>query len=454
MNKLRTSTCSALVVSAIGLAVLSSHAPVAAQAPKAILQADFIVAVVNSEPITNNEVQSMRLRLEREAAARGGARPSAEELNRQALDQLINDKAQLQVARENGIKVDDDAVDQAEMNVASSNQITRDELRKRVAQEGMSASQFREQLRNQLTLGKVREREVESRVKISEQEIDQFLLEKSSGPRAAGDAEINLAMILIAVPENSSESQLKALEQRAQDVAARARRGEAFADLAKSFSEAFDKGAKGGEMGLRSADRYPELFVQATDKLRVNDIAGPVRSGAGFHILKLLERRDPPPVGLTVTQTRARHILLRAGPNMSRDQAVARLTEVRKQIVSGRVPFARAAQEISQDGSASQGGELGWATPGMFVPEFEEVMNRLGPGQVSEPLVSRFGVHIIEVMERRNMALSEREQREMARAALREKKMDETYTRWVEETRGRAYVEMREPPLANTSPAR
>jgi peptidyl-prolyl cis-trans isomerase SurA len=291
-------------------------------------------------------------------------------------------------------------------------------------------------------------------VKISEQEIDQFLLEKSSGPRAVGDAEINLAMILIAVPENSSESQLKALEQRAQDVAARARRGEAFADLAKSFSEAFDKGAKGGEMGLRSADRYPELFVQATDKLRVNGIAGPVRSGAGFHILKLLERRDPPPVGLTVTQTRARHILLRAGPNMSRDQAVARLTEVRKQIVSGRVPFARAAQEISQDGSASQGGELGWATPGMFVPEFEEVMNRLGPGQVSEPLVSRFGVHIIEVMERRNMALSEREQREMARAALREKKMDETYTRWVEETRGRAYVEMREPPLANTSPAR
>jgi peptidyl-prolyl cis-trans isomerase SurA len=454
MNKLRTSTCSALVVSAIGLAVLSSHAPVAAQAPKAILQADFIVAVVNSEPITNNEVQSMRLRLEREASARGGARPSAEELNRQALDQLINDKAQLQVARENGIKVDDDAVDQAEMNVASSNQITRDELRKRVAQEGISASQFREQLRNQLTLGKVREREVESRVKISEQEIDQFLLEKSSGPRAAGDAEINLAMILIAVPENSSESQLKALEQRAQDVVARARRGEAFADLAKSFSEAFDKGAKGGEMGLRSADRYPELFVQATDKLRVNDIAGPVRSGAGFHILKLLERRDPPPVGLTVTQTRARHILLRAGPNMSRDQAVARLAEVRKQIVSGRVPFARAAQEISQDGSASQGGELGWATPGMFVPEFEEVMNRLGPGQVSEPLVSRFGVHIIEVMERRNMALSEREQREMARAALREKKMDETYTRWVEETRGRAYVEMREPPLANTSPAR
>jgi peptidyl-prolyl cis-trans isomerase SurA len=454
MNKLRLSTRSVLLACAIGLPATGGFGSAAAQAPKAIQQADFIVAVVNSEPITNNEVQTMRLRLEREAAARGGARPSSEELNRQALEQLINDKAQLQLARENGIKVDDDAVDQAEMNVANSNQVTRDELRKRVAQEGLSASMFREQLREQLTLTKIREREVESRVRISEQEIDLFLAEKSSGPRVGGEPEINLGMILIAVPENSTEAAVQALEQRAKDVAARARRGEAFAELAKTQSEAFDKGAKGGEMGLRTADRYPELFVKAIQKLRVNDITDPVRSGAGFHILKLLERRDPPPVGLTVTQTHARHILLRAGPNLSRDQAVAKLAEVRKQIVAGRVSFARAAQEISQDGSASQGGDLGWAGPGQFVPEFEQVMNRLNPSQVSEPLVSRFGVHIIEVMERRNVPLTEREQREMARAALREKKMDETYTRWVDETRGRAYVEMREPPLLNTAPAR
>jgi peptidyl-prolyl cis-trans isomerase SurA len=454
MNKLRPSIRSVLLACAIGIPAMGGFGPVAAQAPKAIQQADFIVAVVNSEPITNNEVQTMRLRLEREAAARGGARPDAQELNRLALEQLINDKAQLQLARENGIRIDDDAVDQAEMNVASSNQITREELRKRVAQEGLSVNLFRNQLREQLTLTKIREREVESRVRISEQEIDLFLAEKSSGPRVSGEPEINLGMILIAVPENSTDAAVQALEQRAKDVAARARRGEAFAELAKTQSEAFDKGAKGGEMGLRSADRYPELFVNAIQKLRVNEVADTVRSGAGFHILKLLERRDPPPVGLTVTQTRARHILLRAGPNLSRDQAVARLAELRKQIVAGRVSFARAAQETSQDGSASQGGDLGWAGPGQFVPEFEQVMNRLNPGQVSEPLVSRFGVHIIEVMERRNVPLTEREQREMARAALREKKMDETYTRWVDETRGRAYVEMREPPLLNTAPAR
>lgn len=454
MNNLRFCTRCVLTASAIGLAVLGGLTPAAAQAPKAIVQADFIVAVVNSEPITNNEVQAMRLRLQREALARGTAPAPAQDLNRLALEQLIDDKAQLQLAREAGIKVDDEAVDQAEMTVASSNQVSLEQLRRRVVQEGLSVSLFREQLREQLILTRVREREVESRIKVSDQEIAQFLTEKASGPRVEGLPEINLAMLLIAVPENSTDTAIQALEQRAQDLAARARRGEPFAELAKTYSEAFDKGVKGGEMGLRTADRYPELFVQATQKLRVNDIAGPLRSGAGFHVLKVLERREPPPVGLTVTQTRARHILLRAGPNMSREQAVAKLAEVRKQIVAGRVGFGQAAQQLSEDGSASQGGDLGWAGPGQFVPEFEQVMNRLNLNQVSEPLVSRFGVHLLEVLERRTTALTPSEQRDMARAALRERKMEETYKRWSEETRGRAYVEMREAPQLNAAPAR
>ena len=452
MNKLLLSTRSLAVACAMGLPLWSGFNLAMAQAPRPIESADFIVAVVNSEPITNNEVQMLRSRMEREAAARGGERPGPQELTRLALEQLINTKAQLQQAKESGIKIDDEALDQAEMNVASSNQISREELRKRLPQEGLTLAGFREQLREQLTLARLREREVEGRVRVSDSEIDEFIKEKSSGPRAAGQAEINLAMILIAVPENSNDAQIQALQQRAQDVAARARRGEAFADLARTFSEAFDKGAKGGEMGLRSTDRYPELFVQATQGLSAHGIAGPVRSGAGFHILKLLERREPPPAALTVTQTRARHILLRASPQLTRDQAVARLADVRRQILSGRTSFARAAQEISQDGSASQGGDLGWASPGQFVPEFEQVMNKLGPQQISDPLVSRFGVHIIEVLDRRNVALGEREQRELARAALREKKMDEAYTRWSEDIRGRAYVEMREP--ATIAPVR
>ena len=199
-------------------------------------------------------------------------------------------------------------------------------------------------------------------------------------------------------------------------------------------------------MGLRPSDRYPTLFVDSTQNLKVGDIAGPLRSGAGFHILKVLEKRqgEAPPV--MITQTHARHILLRTSPQLSEAAALAKLAQFKQRIVSGQATFAALAREHSQDGSAMSGGDLGWASPGQFVPEFEQVMSRLQPNQISEPLVSRFGVHLIEVTERREVPISERDQREMARNALREKKLDETYTTWQEDLRGRAFVEMREPP--------
>jgi peptidyl-prolyl cis-trans isomerase SurA len=314
----------------------------------------------------------------------------------------------------------------------------------------MTVAAFRDQLKKQLTLSRLREREVESRIRISDTDIDQFIRDQAQGSPDA-TPELNIAMILVAVPENSSPAEIKTLEDKARDIARRARAGEDFAQLAKTHSQAFDKGAKGGEMGLRTADRYPELFVEAVRSLPAQGIAGPVRSGAGFHILKLLDRRQASAV-MTVVQTRARHILLRPTAQLSRDQAVARLQEVRRQILSGRTAFARAAQEMSQDGSAAQGGDLGWASPGQFVPEFEQVMDRLQPGQISEPLVSRFGVHILEVTDRRKVAVPEKEQRDMARASLREKRLDEAYERWVEDVRGRAYVEMREPPEVSPLP--
>ncbi len=407
-------------------------------------QADFIVAVVNSEPITNRDVQVLRQRLAKDAASRGGSLPDVSELNRMALEQLINEKAQMQQAREAGIKIDNEAIDQAELNVAASNQLTREEMHKRLAQDGIALSSFREQLRTQLTLSRLREREIEGRVRVSDLEVEQFLRDQLKAQAAQVPAQVNLGMILIAVPENSSEADAKALGERAADVARRARSGESFADLAKAFSQTADRGVNGGEMGLRPADRYPDLFLEATRQLNVGEVAAPVRSAAGFHILKVLERRQANT--LLVTQTRARHILLRPSAQMSQAQAVAKLTEVRKAVVSGKADFAALAREMSQDGSAQQGGDLGWANPGMFVPEFEQVMNRLRPGQVAEPLVSRFGVHLIEVTDRRNAPMSEQEQRTLARNALREKKLDETYAAWVEDIRGRAYVEMREPP--------
>jgi peptidyl-prolyl cis-trans isomerase SurA len=251
-------------------------------------------------------------------------------------------------------------------------------------------------------------------------------------------------MILIAVPENSTEVQIKLLEAQALDVARRARSGDNFADLAKTFSQTTDRGANGGAFGLRPVDRYPDLFVQAVAALPVGGVSEVLRSGAGFHVLKVLERQQAPTT-LMATQTRARHILLRLGPQLSQAQALAQLNALRQNIVSGKADFAESAKRLSQDGSAAQGGDLGWASPGMFVPEFEQTMNRLRPGQLAEPLVSRFGVHLIEVIDRREAPMSEAEQGVMARNVLREKKLDEAYVAWAEDVRGRAYVEMREP---------
>ncbi len=453
MNKLFSPARSAWLASILGAVSLLGTPGVWAQTPNvapvkastvAIRQADFIVAVVNSEPITNRDVQVLRQRLANETTARGGSKPDTNELTRLAVEQLINEKAQLQQARDAGIKIEDEAIDQAEVNVAASNQLTRDEMHKRLAQDGIALSTFREQLRTQLTLSRLREREIEGRVRVTDMEVEQFLREQLKAQAAQLPAELNLGMILIAVPENSSESETKALSERAADIARRARGGESFSDLAKSFSQATDRGANGGDMGLRPMDRYPDLFVNATRSLNVGDVSAPVRSAAGFHVLKVIERRQANT--LLVTQTRARHILLRPSAQMSQAQAVAKLTEVRQAVVSGKADFAAVARQMSQDGSAQQGGDLGWANPGMFVPEFEQVMNRLRPGQVAEPLVSRFGVHLIEVTDRRNAPMSDQEQRTMARSALREKKLDEAYATWVQDIRGRAYVEMREPP--------
>ena len=410
----------------------------------AIRQADFIVAVVNSEPITNREVQALRQRMANDMVARGGRPPDAQELTSIALEQLINEKAQLQQARDMGIKIEAEAIEQAELNVATSNQMTPEQLHKALAQDGITVTAFREQLRTQITLTRLREREVEGRVRVSDQDIEQYLRTQLQAQAAQIPGLVNLGMLLVAVPENSTEAEIKALGERAANLTQRARAGDNFAELVKAFSQAADRAANGGEMGLRTADRYPELFIEATRGLKTGEVAAPVRSAAGFHVLKVLERRQINT--LVVTQTRARHILLRPTAQLSQAQAVAKLNEVRQAVVSGKADFAVLARQMSQDGSAQQGGDLGWANPGMFVPEFEEVMNRLRPGQLAEPLVSRFGVHLIEVTDRRNAPMTDQEQRNLARNVLREKKINDSYATWVQDIRSRAYVEMREPP--------
>ena len=423
-------------------------APVAT--PKTPQPADFIVAVVNSEPVTNNEVRAETQRVLQQMSQQRRPLPDSKLLASQVLERLINDKAQLQQARETGVRVDDAAIDLAEQNVARQNQLEVAELRRRIAAEGMGLSQFRDQLRDQLTLTRLRERDVEPRVRVTDLEIDQYLQEQLQvGNIDPALLEINLAQILVAVPDSASPVQIAALEAKAQRALQRARAGEDFVALVLEFSDATDSTsrANGGQLGLRTADRYPPLFVESTQALGVGDVSAVVRSGAGFHVLKVIEKKNVGVPAMAVTQSRARHILLRVSPQLSEAAARAKLADFKKRIVAGKADFAALARENSQDGSAAQGGDLGWANPGMFVPEFEEVMNRLTPSQISDPLVSRFGVHLIQLMERRKAALSPREQRETVRALLREKKLDEAYVTWAQDLRGRAYVEMREPPL-------
>ena len=406
--------------------------------------ADFIVALVNSEPVTNNEVRQRLLRVEQQIAQEGAAMPARDVLVREVLEQIINERAQAQQATELGITVDEAAVTQAEQSIAAQNQLTPDALRRRLAAEGIDINRFRNDLRNQILLQRVRERQVDSRVRVTDADIDDLIRERQ-GSNDLASLEMNLAHVLVTVPEGASPERVQELQARAQGVADRARGGADFADLAREFSDAPER-ANGGLFGMRAANRLPALFVDATRSLNTGAVAGPLRSPAGFHVLKVIEKRQAGMPDANVTQTRARHILLRPGAQLSQAEAVSRLAGYRQQIASGQATFEALAREHSQDGSASQGGDLGWAGPGMFVPEFEQAMNALRPGEMSAPLMSRFGVHLIRVEERRQATLSQREQREMVRGLAREKKIDDALRVWAQDTRGRAFVEYRDPP--------
>jgi len=389
---------------------------------------DFIVAVVDAVPITNHEVNARVAQMRQQLTQQGRNIPEAATLLRDALERLIDEKAQLQHAKEAGVAIDDAALDQALARMAEDPK--------------MVSARQRQELREQLTLQRLAERNVPARIKISDVDLEQAMRERQN-TTANSNPDIELGHILIAVPETASEAQVSELQAKAQSVLTRLQRGEEFGAVAKEMSQGAERD-KGGLMGLRPADRYPTLFVEATQRLAVGDVSAVVRSGAGFHILKLVNKRNANT--MTITETRARHILLRPGGQLSQVAARAQLANYKREIEAGRADFAKLAQEHSQDASAPGGGDLGWVAPGMFVPEFEEVMNKLQPGQIADPTVSRFGVHLIQVLARRDAPISERELRDMVRNKLREQKYEETYQLWAQEVRGHAYVEYRDPP--------
>ena len=402
---------------------------------------DYIVAIVDAAPITNHEVNLRASGLKDQLAKQGRPVLTGTALLNATLERLVVEKALLQHAKEFGITIEDDAVDQAEQRMAAQSQITVAALHKKIKSEGTSVERFRQDLRDQLVLQRLTDRNVPSRIKISDIEIEQAIRGRQT-VNESSNPDIDLGHVFVAVSEKASAADISAAEAKAQTALAHLKRGDDLARVAKEFSDSADR-EKGGLMGLRSASRYPTLFVDVTKNLSIGDVTL-VRSGAGFHVLKLVTKRSSNVV--TVTQTHPRHILLRPGGQLSQTTARAQLAEYKRQIEAGKADFAKLAREHSQDGSAAEGGDLGWVSPGMFVPEFEEVMNKLQPGQMADPTISRFGVHLIQVLERREAPISERELREFARNSLREKKFDETYQLWSQEVRGRAYVEYRDAP--------
>ncbi|MES2957324.1 MAG: peptidylprolyl isomerase [Pseudomonadota bacterium] len=433
--------CAALVP-ALAQPTRANAAAAAAAPANRIQPGDHIAAVVNQELVTAFEV-NQRVGLARAQAQRNNQRlPPEAELRRQVLESLIEDRAMLSHARDSGVRVDDGEVDRAVANIATQNQITMAQMRQQLARDGLDLARFRANVRDQLLIERVREREVAQRIRITDAEVDEFI-ERQRGAMA-GEVQYNIAQVLVGVPEGASEAVVAERRARAEAALARIRGGEVFGTVARAMSEDANK-ENGGEIGLKPADRLPDVFLEVVRPLANGEVAPTLlRSGAGFHVLKLIERSDG--TAFRVAQTRARHILLRPSPQLSAQAVQERLAEFKRQIESGTRRFEDLAREHSLDGSAVGGGDLGWTAPGQFVPEFEEAMGRLAIGGISPPVTSRFGVHLIQVVERRNVALDTKQLRDQARAALRERKFEAAYAEWVREVRERAYVEFRDAP--------
>lgn len=404
---------------------------------------DRVVAVVNDEVITLNEL-NLRMRVaEGQLRRQNIALPPREVLQRQVLERMILDRAQVQVARETGVRVDDQTVNAAVARIAEGNGLSLAQFRARIESDGISFARFREDVRDDIITNRLRDREVDNRIQVSDAEVDNFIAEQAGV--AADATELNIAQILLRVPDNADARRIDEVRQRAEELAVQARGGADFARLAVSFSAA-PEALQGGELGWRTAERLPTLFVDAVRGLKPGDVAPVVRSPGGFHVLKLVGRRSAVEGKLAtgpVQQTRARHILLRVSDLTPEPEVRRRLGELRERVTKGGQDFGQLARLHSVDPSSTRGGELGWLYPGDAVPEFERAMDALKPGEVSSPVQSPFGWHLIQVLERRTEESPVERNRQVARAALRDRKSDEAYQEWLRQLRDRTYVELR-----------
>ena len=404
---------------------------------------DRIVAVVNTEVVTNSELVERVATAERQMKRQSMPVPEAGVLERQVLEQLVLEKAQLQLAKETGLRVDEVQLDRTLARIAENNKMTLATFRQTLERDGLQFDRFREEIRNEIMVTRLREREVDDKIQISDSEIDLYVAEAEGPGAPLGDVEYNLAHVLVRLPEQATPDSIQAARVRAEKVIVEAKSGADFARLAASFSDAPDALA-GGNMGWRPHDRLPEVFAEALKDLRPGEITPVLRSPAGFHVLKLIERRGgtAPLASAPVQQTHARHILIKTNEVVSENDARRRLNDLRERIVNGG-DFAEFARLQSEDSTASKGGDLDWVYKGDTVPEFERAMDELKPGEISPPVKSPFGYHLIQVLERRVADVSAERRRLQARQALRERRADEAYQDWLRQLRDRTYVEIR-----------
>ncbi len=427
-------------------AAAPSPAPSPAPAPAQPVsrELDRVIAVVNNDVITANELTERVRSAERQLRLRKIELPPNDVLTNQVLERLITDRVLVQTAREQGIRADEAQVDRAFAQIAAENRMTPAELRTQLERDGVSYARFRQDLRENLLITRLREREVDARVQISEADIDAFLDEQ----KEAGSSQplLNIAQILLRVPDGASPEQIERQRVRGDEIIRQLERGVDFARLAAAFSDAPDA-MSGGVIGPRTADRLPQLFVQGVSRLKPGEVSGLLRSPNGFHVLKLLERQESELLKLAsepIVQTRARHILIRPSELTPEPEVIRRLQLIRQRVLAGQAEFADMARQYSVDGTAGRGGDLGWVYPGDTVPSFERAMAALQPGGISEPVRTDFGYHLIQVLERRTDTASPERVRAAARQALRERRAEEAFQDWLRQQRDRAYVEYRD----------
>jgi peptidyl-prolyl cis-trans isomerase SurA len=402
------------------------------------LMLDRVVAVVNSDVVTRLDLDEQVKVALQQLKRQGTPLPAHDVLERQLLERMVTAKVLAQTAKETGLRVDDTQLQRSIERIAQENKVSSEAFRKMLEADGIDFNRFREELRNEILIARLKEREVDSKILITDAEIENYL--KNQQSQGGKDDEYSLSHILILVPEQASPEQIQTKRVIADKALDQLRGGADFRQVSAGVSDA-QNALDGGPLGWRPAARLPQIFVESVKIMKVGDVSPVLRSANGFHIIKLTDKRgNETPV--IIPQTHARHILIRLNEVVSEAEAKQRLTNLKERIENG-TSFVELARLQSEDASASRGGDLGWLSPGDTVPEFERAMNGLEPGQVSDPVQSPFGWHLIQVVERRSEDMSKERQRVIARQSIRTRKADDAYQEWVRQQRDRAYVELR-----------